>query len=122
MVTNRVKKDDQVSKLRECLCQGPRAFIPREMDNVDDAWRILVHIYGDPSRVMAARKQKLMSLGPLPSNGKEANALKAQVEWLLSLETTLTDIMGLAATSVDMEYEAYNGTMVSTACMSYAIY
>ena len=114
MVTNRVKKDDQVSQLRECLRQDPKAFIPQDMDDIDEAWRILTHIYGDPTRVMAARKQKLMSLGPLPHDGKDAKVLKAQVEWLVSLETTLTDIMGLAASSVDMEYEAYNGSMVRT--------
>ena len=114
MVTNRVKKDDQVSQLRECLRQDPKAFIPQDMDDIDEAWRILTHIYGDPTRVMQARKQKLMSLGPLPHDGKDAKVLKAQVEWLVSLETTLTDIMGLAASSVDMEYEAYNGSMVRT--------
>ena len=63
---------------------------------------------------MAARKEKLRKLGPLPRNGKAAPALKAQVEWLISLETTLTDIMGLADSSLDMEYEAYNGSMVRT--------
>jgi hypothetical protein len=55
-----------------------------------------------------------MSLGPLPHDGKDAKVLKAQVEWLVSLETTLTGIMGLAASSVDMEYEVYNGSMVRT--------
>ena len=114
MVTNRVKKADQVSLLRKFLRQDPKAFIPQEMDDIDKAWRSLTHIYGDPTRVMSARKQKLMSLGALPDDGKDAKVLKAQVKWLVSLETTLTDIMRLAASSVDMEYEAYNGSMVRT--------
>ena len=113
MVANRVKRDNQVTKLRECLRQDPKALIPHDMEDIDEAWRILSHIYGDTTRVMAARKEKLMRLGPLPNNGKDATALKAQVEWLVSLETTLNDIMGLADSSLDMEYEAYNSSMVS---------
>ena len=31
----------------------------------------------------------------------------------MSLETTLNNIMGLADSSLDMEYEAYNSSMVS---------
>jgi hypothetical protein len=33
---------------------------------------------------------------------------------LVSLETTLNEIMGLAESNMDMEYEAYNGSMVRT--------
>ena len=114
MKTNRVRKHDQVAKLRECLRQGPKALIPYDMEDIEKAWKILTNMYGDTTRVMAARKEKLRKLGPLPKNGKAAHALKAQVEWLISLETTLTDIMGLADSSLDMEYEAYNGSMVRT--------
>ena len=114
MKTNRVRKHDQVAKLRECLRQDPKALVPYDMEDIDEAWNILTNIYGDTTRVMAARKEKLMRLGPLPNNGKDATALKAQVEWLVSLETTLNDIMGLADSSLDMEYEAYNGSMVRT--------
>merc|ERR1711888_97868 len=41
-------------------------------------------------------------------------SLKSQVQWLINFETTLKDIMELANTNLDMEYEAYNGTMVRT--------
>ena len=84
------------------------------MDNIDEAWKILVKRYGDPSRVMAARKQKLKSLGNFPPSGKDMKSLKSQVQWLINFETTLNDIMELANTNLDMEYEAYNGTMVRT--------
>ena len=63
---------------------------------------------------MAARKQKLKNLGNLPPNGKDMESLKNQVEWLIKFETTLTDIMELANSNLDMEYEAYNGDMITT--------
>ena len=59
-------------------------------------------------------KQKLSDLGHLPANGKDADALREQVEWLITLETTLGDIMELAESNSEMEYEAYNGAMVRT--------
>ena len=33
---------------------------------------------------------------------------------MVSLETTLTGIMGLATRSMDMEYEAYNSSVIRT--------
>ena len=109
-----MRKYDQVSKLRECLRLDAKELIPCTMDNIDEAWKILDKRYGDPSRVMAARKQKLRSLGNFPPSGKDMKSLKSQVQWLINLETTLNDIMELANTNIDMEYEAYNGTMVRT--------
>ena len=63
---------------------------------------------------MAARKRKLSDLGPFPANGKSADALRKQVEWLITFETTLSDVMELAKSNSDMKYEAYNGVMVGT--------
>ena len=60
----------------------------------------------DASRIMAARKQKLLNLGQFPPNGKHAGALEEQVEWLVSLEITINDIMQLATSNLDIEYEA----------------
>ena len=114
MKINRVRRYDQVSKLRECLRQHPKELIPSTMDNIDEAWKILSKCYGDPTRIMAARKQKLKDLGQLPPRGKDAGRLRNQVEWLINLETTLNDIMELANSNLDMEYEAYNGAMIRT--------
>ena len=114
MKINRVRRYDQVTKLRECLRQDPKDLVPSTMENIDDAWKILSNMYGDPTRVMAARKKKLSDLGQFPPNGKDERALKKQVEWLVTLETTLNDIMELAESNLDMEYEAYNGVMVRT--------
>ena len=114
MRINRVRRYDQITKLRECLRQHPKKLIPQTMEDIDEAWNILSNVYGDPTRVMAARKQKLLDLGQLPANGKDADALRQQVEWLITMETTLGDIMDLAESNSDMEYEAYNGAMVRT--------
>ena len=114
MKINRIRRYDQVTKLRECLRQHPKKLIPQTMEDIDEAWKILSNVYGDPTRVMAARKQKLSDLGQLPANGKDADVLRKQVEWLITLETTLGDIVELAESNSDMEYEAYNGAMVRT--------
>ena len=114
MKINRVRKYDQVSKLRECLRLDAKELIPSTMDDVEEAWKILDKRYGDPSRVMAARKQKLRVLGKLPPCGKDHESLKNQVQWLIKLETTLSDIIELASSNLDMEYEAYNGKMIGT--------
>ena len=114
MKINRVRKYDQVSKLRECLRLDAKELIPSTMDDIEEAWKILDKRYGDPSRVMAARKQKLRDLGKLPPCGKDHESLKNQVQWLIKLETTLSDIIELASSNLDMEYEAYNGKMIGT--------
>lgn len=118
MKINRVRKYDQVSKLRECLRLDAKELIPSTMDDIEEAWKILDKRYGDPSRVMAARKQKLRDLGKLPPCGKDHESLKNQVQWLIKLETTLNDIIELASSNLDMEYEAYNGKMIGTTIMN----
>ena len=114
MKINRVRRYDQVSKLRECLRLDAKSLIPSTMINIDEAWKVLSKRYGDPGRVMAARKQKLRELGHFPPCGKDLESFKNQVQWLIRFETTLDDIMELANTNLDMEYEAYNGVMVNT--------
>ena len=71
-------------------------------------------IYGDPARVMAARKRKLSSLGSLHRDKKNSRAVKKQVEWLMKVEVTLKEIIELAQEDEEMENEAYNGSMIST--------
>ena len=61
-----VKRYDQTGKLREILHGYPKNLVPRSMENIDDAFKMLEQIYGDPARVMAARKKKLSNLGNLP--------------------------------------------------------
>ena len=60
--------------MRESLREGPKALIPPDMLDIDEE-----NFDPHPTRDMAARKQKLRSLGALPKNGNDANELKAQV-------------------------------------------
>ena len=112
--TNKVKKDDQTSKLRESLRGYPKNLVPRSMESIDDAFKLLEQIYGDPARVMTARKKKLSSMGSLPRDEKSVTAVRKQVEWLMDLEVALKGIVELAEDDLEMEKEAYNGSMIST--------
>ena len=67
--SNKIKKDDQIKKLRECLSGIPKTLIPIGMESVQDAWLILKDMYGDSARVMIARKRIIEDFGDYPSGG-----------------------------------------------------
>ena len=60
--SNRIPKEDQCKKLRENLKDGPKNLIPESLKDIEEAFRILKDMYGDPSRTVFARKKKLQSL------------------------------------------------------------
>ena len=91
--TNRVRKEDQIKKLREFLKGDAKTIIPDSMEDSDIAWDILKNIYGDASRVMEARKRNIKDMGSFPRSGKPQVMLKNQIEWITKLETTLNDII-----------------------------
>ena len=111
--TNRVKKDDQVKKLRENLRDQPRSIIPATLEDVDTAWAILEDLYGDATRVVKARKKMIKNLGPFPKNGKGVAPMQNQIEWITKLEVTLKDLMELGEKSVAMDREVFNGNTTS---------
>ena len=43
--SNKVRKEDQVKKLRENLFDQPKTLIPVGMDSIDDAWKILTNVW-----------------------------------------------------------------------------
>ena len=106
---NRIRLEDQPSKLRDNLKGSVVKLIPVTMTNIDDCWAILESVYGDPSRVMTSRKAKIKAMGNFPkSNVKSAAAIKSQVEWLLQMEICIKDIFDIAEMSDDMDREAFN--------------
>ena len=113
-VTNRVRRDDQVRKLRECLKNHPRTMIPSSLENIDEAWKVLKTIYGDASRMMKAKKSKLASLDRMPRNGSNAGQLKTQIEWLIKMELILQDIFEIGGQSLNMERAAYSPELIDT--------
>ena len=111
--TNRVRKEDQVKKLREFLRGDAKAIIPESMEDIATAWNILKNMYGDSSRVMDARKRMIKEMGLYPNNGKPLVKFKNQIEWITKLEVTLNDIKELANESEQMERDAYSSDMLN---------
>ena len=105
---NRIKREDQVKKLRENLKGHPLSLVPDTMDNIDNAWENLSDIYGDAARVMKSKMNKLKTMGLMPKNGQTFAALKNQVEWLTNLEITLKEILEVGGQSLDMDRQAFN--------------
>ena len=121
LATNRVRKEDQIKKLREFLRGDAKTIIPDSMEDIDTAWDILKNMFGDASRVMEARKRKIKEMGVYPRNGKPQVLLKSQIEWITKLEVTLNDIRELAEESAQMERDAYSSDMMHL-IMSYFPY
>ena len=101
-------------KFIECLRGHPKHIIPASMYNIEDAWKTLDAIYGDPSRVMAAKKNKILSMKQFPKDENSGKTLKEKVEWLMKLEITLKEVVELADSDEEMEKEAYSGSMITT--------
>ena len=111
-LSNKVRRDDQPSKLRECLKGNAKKLIPVSMDCIEDCWSALEAMYGDPSRIMNARKKKIKLMGKFPSDetSPTSNHLSSQIEWLLTMEITIKDIIELADGDEEMQREAYVST------------
>ena len=83
------------------------------MLDINVAWDVLHTAFGDSARVMQARKEKVVSLGHYPNSGRSSNNLKQQIEWLLSLELAVKDIIELGLQNSDMDGEAFSGGTIS---------
>ena len=109
---NKIPRSEQVSKLRECLKGTPKTYISADLENIDLAWRTL-NFYGDPSRLMKAKKQKLKTLGQFPKIGSKAPShLKTQLDYLMNLEILLKDLIEVSEESQDMYSELFNPSML----------
>ena len=113
-LTNRIRRGDQVGKLRECLRNHPRTMIPASMEDIEEAWNVLKTVYGDAARLMKVKKANISALGRMPKNESNAAQLRSQVEWLLKLELNLQDIFDLGSQDINMERAAYSPDMIDT--------
>ena len=78
---NRICKDDKVAKLREALRGHAKRLIPESrVTDIDEAWKALDIAFGDPTRLLRSKMEKLFKLGMLPKENAKGG-LKAQVEW-----------------------------------------
>ena len=113
-LTNRIKRDDQVGKLRECLRNHPKTMIPASMEDIEEAWNVLKTVYGDAARLMKVKKANIAALGRMPKNESNAPQLRSQVEWLLKLELNLQDIFDLGSQNINMERAAYSPELIDS--------
>ena len=115
--SNKVRKEDQVKKLRENLFDQPKTLVPYGMESIADAWRILDDMYGDAARVMNAKVLELRSLrenpdGGYPRKGGGLNLLRSQIEWITRLEVTLNSIMELGEGSDQLDRDAFSSRTI----------
>ena len=100
-VTNRISRDEQIIKLRECLKGHARKRVPdSNVTDIKEAWRILKLTFGNPIKIIKQRKEALMKLGPLPRKGPRNN-FNAQIAWYIDLTTFLRELINLAIKNPD---------------------
>ena len=111
---NRVRADDQVSKLRENLDGDPLSLVPETLTRLEDAFDILAPIYGDAARLMDSKKETIEALGPFPEAEDEdfatAGEVREQIQWLIQFETNVADLYELAALSDEVDRDVFNLT------------
>ena len=111
-VSNRVKTADQAKTLRDdCLKGEAKSYIPKDLEDIEGAFKILKTDagYGDSSRMMTFKKDKLLNMGKYPKPGSlSPSHLKQQIDWLMQLDLLLGEISDLAELSMDMYTEFYN--------------
>ena len=111
LVKNLVRTEDKPRVVRSNLTGQALKLIPDTIADVEVLFSALRDLYGEASRVMRSRKDQLQALGEFPAiKGKSrvAGQVRAQVEWLLSAQMILEDIVEIAKSSPDMERSAYN--------------
>ena len=109
---NKVKKMEQVSKLRECLKGAALERVPDGVKEIEEAFRRLNEAFGNPSKVMAFNLKALEDLGTLPSeklpNGQFSYAKR--IEWLLKLEVIIGKILDLSQRNSKLAHEAFSSS------------
>ena len=109
---NKVKKKEQVAKLRECLKGAALGRVPEGVKDIEEAFRRLNEAFGNPSKLMAFQLQALEDLGTLPAeklpNGQYS--FVRRIEWFLKLEVILGKILNLSSRSSKLAHEAFSSS------------
>ena len=114
---NKIRREDQVKKLRENLFDQPKTMIPYTMEYIEDAWQVLGDMYGDAGRVMHAMRLELKKLkenadGGYPRRGTGLSLLKSQIEWITRLEVTINSLIELGEESEQLDRDAFGSKTV----------
>ena len=105
---NRVPKVDQVDKLRENLSGLALTLVPDSVKDIDVAFQALHDQWGDSERVLNSRLKELSKLGPLPSkDGSGGGNYQKQVQWYLTLDGLLQDLVDLADRDEELADEVF---------------
>ena len=113
-VLNRVSKDDQLPKLRECLRKHALNLVPEStVTKVEDAWKVLDQAFGDATKLLKHRWQELANLDVLPGYN-QSRGHKLQIEWYLKVENTLRNIISLGQRSVKLGDEVFRDASICT--------
>ena len=96
---NQTNRDDQFTKLRENLRDFPLTLVPESMNDVQKAFKRLSDTYGDPQKLVNFELKKLEKLSMFPNcdDGLYTMGTRDQAEWLLQVETVLTEMIKMAS-------------------------
>ena len=109
---NKVKKKEQVAKLRECLKGAALGRVPDGVKDIEEAFRRLNEAFGNPSKLMAFQLKSLDDLGTLPSEKLSSgqHSYTRRIEWYLKLEVILAKILDLSTRSSKLAHEAFSSS------------
>ena len=107
---NKVKKREQVSKLRECLRGSALGRVPDGTKDIEEAFTRLNEAFGNPSKLMSHNIKALEDLGMMPSEKLPSGQLSytKKIEWLLKLEVILDKILDLSKRDTQLAHEAFS--------------
>ena len=103
-IKNQVRLEDQVKILRENLTGHALKLIPHTVTDIDTAFTTLSRMYGEASKVMSTKKDKLFSMGQLPPEARTRSAkhIRDQLEWLVTVENLFEELFEIAEKSEDL--------------------
>ena len=97
--TNRITRDEQIIKLRECLEGYARKLVPNSnVIEIKEAWRILKQAFGNPIKIINQRKKALMKLG---MKSRNTSNLSTEIAWYIDMTTFLREIIDLGIKNPD---------------------
>ena len=109
---NRVPVVDQVDKLRDQLSGFALSLVPDSMKDIKVAFQALHDQWGDPERVLDNRLKDLKKLGQLPGKDGGQENYQKQVQWYLTLDGLLQDLIELGDRGEDLADEAFKQSTV----------
>ena len=109
---NKVKRKEQVSKLRECLKGAALGRVPDGVKDIEEAFNRLNEAFGNPSKVMAYQLKALEDIGMMPSDKQSNGQLcyTRRIEWFLKLEVILGKILELSKRNSKLAHEAFGSS------------